>query len=432
MRWLYLLILSVIVILDTSLSDLSLIPHPSSEKNPVKYHPELLRQGSSSSSISSSRDSENHPGGAIQVGTTPANRNNTTSLISSTPLSLREKAQRIVRMVIFLSNTTKFTLQLTSYFFFLYFFTVVYNLSNKKLLLVFPYPFTVTALQTFLGIPLFLPLWILKPPRKISQVNLWQYCQPALCHALGNLCTVSALYTGSISFVHVVKAGEPLFSALLSSVMATESRLTLSMYLSLLPVVAGVGLASARDMTFSWIGLLYAMASNLFNQLRMVLSKRQLDERADGTQHLSASNTFRVITILSTIVLVILAVVFESQRVTLAVQSLLEERNDIGPVVRELLISGASFYLYNEIGFWILDLLHPVSLAVGNAIKRVVLITSSVIFFHTQVDLLGAIGAALAILGSLLYVFAAQSLPPARSLSSSHTGSSPKSITLAV
>lgn len=430
MRWFYLLILTIIVILDTSLSELSLIPHPSSEKKSVNYHPEL-RQGpilSSSSSISDNSSKDHHPSGAVPLPAT--NNNTTTSLVSSTPLSLREKGQHIVRMVILLSNTTKFALRLTSYFFLLYFFTVVYNLSNKKLLLVFPYPLTVTALQTFLGIPLFLPLWILKPPRKISQVNLCQYFQPALCHALGNLCTVSALYTGSISFVHVVKAGEPLFSAFLS-VMVSQSRLTLAMYLSLLPVVAGVGLASARDMTFSWMGLFYAMASNLFNQLRMVLSKRQLDD-SDGTQHLSASNTFRVITIWSTIVLVILALVFESQRVTLAVQSLFEERNDIGLVVRELLISGASFYLYNEIGFWILDLLHPVSLAVGNAIKRVVLITSSVIFFHTQVDLLGAVGAALAILGSLLYVFAAQSSPPARSLSSSLGSSSPKSIPLAV
>jgi solute carrier family 35 protein E1 len=58
---------------------------------------------------------------------------------------------------------------------------------------------------------------------------------------------------------------------------------------------------------------------------------------------------------------------------------------------------------YNEVAFLALDSVHPVTHAVGNTIKRVVIIVSSVIVFRTQMSPLSIVGSSIAIAGTLLY-----------------------------
>lgn len=315
-------------------------------------------------------------------------------------------------------NTQK-TAKLAVYFFFLYFFTVVYNVANKKVVEYLPLPATVAALQTLIGIPMFLPLWMLKPPRNFDSMDRNSLMKIALCHGLGNLATVYALQSGSVSFTHVVKSAEPLFTAFLSIVIM-KSSLPLPVYISLIPIVVGVGLASVKEMSFTWFGFIAAMASNLFYQLRMVLSK-VLFNGGDDNPHtkLSAANTFRVITIFSFMQLVPIALILEGNQIPMAIKHLLTQPGELRLALLNLLISGMSFYLYNEIGFWILDLVHPVSHAVGNTIKRVVLIFASILIFHNPVNSLGMTGSAIAILGSFLYALASQKTGISPSASSS-------------
>jgi len=77
--------------------------------------------------------------------------------------------------------------------------------------------------------------------------------------------------------------------------------------------------------------------------------------------------------------------------------------------VRELMldvvVAGLSFYAFNEVSFWILDLVHPITHAIGNTIKRVVLIVVSVIIFRTPMTAQSAWGSLIAVLGSFLYAW---------------------------
>ena len=66
---------------------------------------------------------------------------------------------------------------------------------------------------------------------------------------------------------------EPFFSVLLSALFLGESP-TAPVLLSLLPIVGGVALASASEVTFNWPGFLAAMGSNLTFQSRNVFSKK--------------------------------------------------------------------------------------------------------------------------------------------------------------
>lgn len=53
--------------------------------------------------------------------------------------------------------------------------------------------------------------------------------------------------------------------------------------------------------------------------------------------------------------------------------------------------------------FLALDSVHPVTHAVGNTIKRVVIIAASILVFKNPVTAQGYLGSAIAILGVLLY-----------------------------
>ena len=85
------------------------------------------------------------------------------------------------------------TMRLCVYYLLLYFFTVVYNIANKRVLNVLPLPATMAVVQLFLGIPLFLPLWIAKPPSHFSSLSPAAVMKVSVAHALGNLATIYSL-----------------------------------------------------------------------------------------------------------------------------------------------------------------------------------------------------------------------------------------------
>ena len=59
-----------------------------------------------------------------------------------------------------------------------------------------------------------------------------------------------------------------------------------------------------------------------------------------------------------------------------------------------------------QIILYTLTQVNPVTHAVGNTIKRVVIIVASVIAFKTPISTLGVIGSTIAIIGTLLYSLA--------------------------
>ena len=80
--------------------------------------------------------------------------------------------------------------------------------------------------------------------------------------------------------------------------------------------------------------------------------------------------------------------------------------NSQSSLVLNTVLSGITYYLYNEVAFLALGQVNPVTHAVGNTIKRVVIIVASVIAFNTPISGLGVLGSTIAILGTLLYSLA--------------------------
>lgn len=147
------------------------------------------------------------------------------------------------------------TLVTGSFFALWYLFNIGYNIYNKKALNALPIPWTMALLQLFVGIPYCFALWItgLRKAPKLSTDDVKTLIPSSLAHLGTHIGAVISLGAGAVSFTHIVKASEPVVSAALSAMMlgAFYSPVT---YLTLLPIVGGVALASLKELSFTWLG----------------------------------------------------------------------------------------------------------------------------------------------------------------------------------
>jgi drug/metabolite transporter (DMT)-like permease len=258
-----------------------------------------------------------------------------------------------------------------------YFFTVVYNVSNKNALNAFPLPAVVSCLQLLVGLSFILPSWAFKMPN-LTASSLKSFSIFSTLHALGLLTSVMALEAGAVSFIQIVRSAEPVFAALFSNLFLREV-FSIPVILSLIPIIGGVGIASMTDFTFTQRGFILSMLANIFYQLRIVFTK-QFMSTSSGTK--SSSNTpseiFQVLTVLSILQLVPVAYFLEGKKIFPAWNALLSSTLSSPPpfssgissffsnkqflsqfhslsteavrlFVTNILISGFSFYLQNEV-----------------------------------------------------------------------------------
>eukprot|EP00752_Nemacystus_decipiens_P001588 g1549.t1 len=294
------------------------------------------------------------------------------------------------------------TLLVGVYFFLWYALNIGYNITNKKALNAIALPWSISVLQLVVGSIFVLPLWMLKLREApgLTMANVKGLSPIATCHMLSHVCAVIGLGAGAVSFVHIVKAAEPLFTALFSAIFLKQIFSPL-VYLTLVPVVAGVSLASLKELDFKWAALGGAMGSNLAASTRAILSKRSMG--MDMGKNMSPANLYAVLTIMASAMLLPLSAIVEGPKIQSLWESTVTSAEKGNEIIYNTVASGVFFYLYNEVAFRCLGVVHPVTHAVGNTFKRVFLIATSIIVFKSKLTPLAAVGSIMAIGGVLLY-----------------------------
>ncbi|XP_015586445.1 solute carrier family 35 member E2 isoform X2 [Cephus cinctus] len=162
--------------------------------------------------------------------------------------------------------------------------------------------------------------------------------------------------------------------------------------LSLIPVMGGLALCSANEISFDLRGFVAAMATNLTECLQNVYSKMLIS--GDNFKYTPAELQFY--TSLASIVVQIPVSILLVDLPTL-------EHSLSFKLFSAFLLNGVFFHFQSITAYVLMDYISPVTHSVANTAKRAFLIWLSVLLFNNPVTGLSALGTSLVIIGVLLY-----------------------------
>ncbi|XP_027170924.1 xylulose 5-phosphate/phosphate translocator, chloroplastic [Coffea eugenioides] len=290
-------------------------------------------------------------------------------------------------------------LQLAIIFGLWYIQNIVFNIYNKKVLNVFSFPWLLASFQLLCGSIWMLILWAIRPNTcpKISKSFIVALLGPALFHTIGHISACVSFSKVAVSFTHVIKSAEPVFSVVFSSFLGDTYPLTV--WLSILPIVFGCSLAAITEVSFNFGGLWGAMISNVGFVLRNIYSKRSLQ----NFKEVNGLNLYGWISIISFFYLFPVACFVEGSQWVAGYHKALEAVGNSSKFYLWVILSGVFYHLYNQSSYQALDDISPLTFSVGNTMKRVVVIIATVLVFRNPVRPLNALGSAIAIFGTFLY-----------------------------
>ena len=277
---------------------------------------------------------------------------------------------------------------------------VAFNLQNKVIFNYFPYPWFVSTVHVIIG-TLYCAAMYLAGAKKasferpITAKEFKAIFPPAAMHAAGHVAANLSFAAVAISLTHTVKTLEPAFNVILSRIILGEAT-ALPVLGALVPIMVGVAMASAAELSFNWYGFISAMISNLTFGFRAVWSKKNMKEISIGSTAIYAWTT-----LISCLICIPGVILFEPQ-VFPAIQQQIAEKG-LMAFATPLISVGLLYHLYNQFAFNTLARVTPVSHGVCNVVKRVAIIATSVLFFGNTLTMQTKIGTGVALFGTYLY-----------------------------
>ena len=262
---------------------------------------------------------------------------------------------------------------------------------TKQLLQDFPRPVTVSLVQQIFA--------MLGGAARVSSpaslLRNWRMVLPVALTLIVSvvLYRISLLYN-SLSFAQAIKTLQPLFAAMLSSVLLHE-RISSRRLASLLLLLCGVGIATTTELSFSSVGFACTVAACFAQALQAVLSKSLLVH----TQ-LPPEEVFASAATLTLLLLLPIWVAVDAPSIAAGEPPHLLRSG----ALRLLLLNGVCNLAAQLLSFAVLcAVVSPVSAAVVSTFKRVVTIVCAVLWFGTPVTAAHAFGICVAIGAVTLY-----------------------------
>ncbi|GMH37403.1 hypothetical protein BSKO_05276 [Bryopsis sp. KO-2023] len=288
---------------------------------------------------------------------------------------------------------------------------VAFNLTNKSIYKFFPYPWTVSTIHVLVGTIYCGAVYLLGAKkasfgRPINGEEFRKISGAAVMHALGHIAANVSFAAVAISLSHTVKTLEPAFNCLLSFLIMGKGT-PLPVIATLVPIIGGVGMACAAELSFNWLGFLSAMASNLTFGFRAVWGKRAIAT----IDNLDSTAVYAYTTLISLMICLPLGLIVEGPTLMTGAKAAIEQ---VGArhFYTSLASVGLFYHLYNQFAFNTLQRVNPVSHGVCNVVKRIVIIGTSVVFFGNVLTAQTKIGTCVALFGTYLYVEATKRFKP--------------------
>ena len=234
-----------------------------------------------------------------------------------------------------------------------------------------------------------------------------------------------SIWRTSVSYAHTVKAMQPLFTVMVARVFFGDKQ-TWMIYLSLLPVVFGVMVASATELSFDLVGMLSALTGAIVMALQSVFNKRVM--RARVLDHI---NLLYYSSMGSLLILVPMWVMTDLRHFLSedhgggagadvggggggagSKLDVYEVADTTGPwggrsdptwLLSMLLLNGLANFGQQLVAFTCLSLVTPLSYAIASSTKRVVVILVSIVVFRNPITPANVFGMAVTTGGVLLY-----------------------------
>ena len=232
---------------------------------------------------------------------------------------------------------------------------------------------------------------------KLNFKEIKTYLPIAFFHSIGHITAVISMSAGAVSFTQIVKAAEPIFTSGFNWLLLGDV-ITFPVGLSLFTIVLGVSFASVSELSFTWTSFISAMLSNVAFAGRNVFSRLSLDKPKG--KNITPENLFGILTIMSFLISIPLAFIFEGYKLK---NIFIDKSFSSTLLLKKTFETGLYFYLYNEASMVVLNKINPVSHAIINTLKRIVLLFVCILFFNTPLTRNGIIGSLIAITGSYFY-----------------------------
>mmetsp|Transcript_10480 Transcript_10480/g.17132 ORF Transcript_10480/g.17132 Transcript_10480/m.17132 type:complete len:350 (-) Transcript_10480:446-1495(-) len=191
-----------------------------------------------------------------------------------------------------------------------------------------------------------------------------------------------------VSFMQTIKAAVPACTTALQ-VIFMNVRFDKRIYVSLIPVVGGVMLASYTEVNFDWRGFLAAVAACFTTAAQTVLSGFIMQYKFDSV------NLIYYMAPLSLAILGPFAGLAEGPEI----MQRTDLQTNIKPLLMILVISGAIAFLLNWTTFLAIQSTSSLTFNVAGNLKSVIAIVISVLVFKNEIGPLNALGCIVALAG---------------------------------
>jgi len=213
-------------------------------------------------------------------------------------------------------------------------------------------------------------------------------------------------------FFFVVKGTMPLFTVLLTYLIYKEIP-SVPVLLSLVPIIVGVGIATATELSFDVNGLSAALVATCFFSLQNIFSKKVLKDL-----QITAFGLLALLGRTSLVLFLPFWLYFDGMGLLFG--ALQPDENALGTKIELLnhppkdsidfmsvgillFLDGLLNFCQNIMAFAILSLVTPLTYAVANATKRISIIALSLVLLKNPVSFSNLFGIGLAITGIFAY-----------------------------